>query len=73
MCQTCQRMCPHIHKRQEHGIFHIGSAGLQTRDKIGLVNEIGCGLWVREGEEGMSLSEILFKRTRRKIVCEKPE
>lgn len=45
--------CPHIHKRQEHGIFHIGS-GLQTRDEIGLVNEIGCELWVKEGVEGKS-------------------
>lgn len=73
MCQTCQGMCPHIHQRQEHGIFHTGSAGLQTRDRIGLVNEIGCGLWVKEGAEGMSLSESLFKRTRRKMVCEEPE
>ncbi len=64
-------MDPHIHKRQEHGIFHIGS-GLQTREKIGLVNEIGCGLWVKE-VEGMSLSEILFKRTGGKIVRDKPE
>lgn len=54
--------CPHIHKRQEHGIFHIGS-GLQTRDEIGLVNEIGCGLWVKEGVVGKSSSEILFKKT----------
>lgn len=62
MCQTCQRMCPHIYKRQEHGIFHTGS-GSQTREEIGLVNEIGCGLWVKTRVEGMSLSEILFKKT----------
>lgn len=71
MCQICQRMCPHIHKRQEHGIFHIGS-GLQTREEIGLVNEIGCGLWVKE-VEGRNLSEILFKRTGGKIVYDQPE
>lgn len=71
MCQTCRRMCLHIHRRQEHGIFHIGS-GLQTREEIGLVNEIGCGLWVKD-VGGMSLIEILFKRNGGKVVCDKPE
>lgn len=73
MGQTCQRLCPHIHERQEHGIFHTGSAGVQTRDRIGLVNEIGCGLWVKEEAGGMSLTESLFQRTSRKMVCEEPE
>lgn len=44
--QTCQQ--PNMNKRQEHGIFYIGS-GLQAREEIGLVNEIGVGA---EGEGG---------------------
>lgn len=37
-----------MNKRQEHGIFYIGS-GLQAREEIGLVNEIGVGA---EGKGG---------------------
>lgn len=44
--QTCQQ--PNMNKRQEHGIFYIGS-DLQAREEIGLVNEIGVGA---EGEGG---------------------
>lgn len=63
---------PSLTQRQEHGSFHIG-CDLQTREKIGLVNEIGCGQRVKE-VEGKSLSEILFKRRAgAKIVCNKPE
>lgn len=56
-----------MYDRQERGIFHTGS-GLETREEIGLVNEIG---WVLKTKEvgGTSLKQILFIR----MVCDKPE